>query len=155
MLFRSTVLEYWFNKREHYRGLKKTAGKEKDWDKYKLYDLYQHAFKILQNGHYGTYAKNIFRYTDGWLICSSAITNTGQFLTKSSIEFVNNKLNTENKTNKNYIIISDTDSLYIELSELIGNNLKDEDKTKKEKKANIQKFVDEFHANEIAKQNSL
>jgi DNA polymerase elongation subunit (family B) len=41
------VLEDWFGQREHYRALKKTAGKAEDWVNYKLYDLYQMAFKIL------------------------------------------------------------------------------------------------------------
>jgi len=85
----SEVLEGWFNKREHYRGLKKTAGKAKDWVKYSLYDTYQLAFKILQNGSYGTYAIHSWRYSDGNLICSAAITNSGQRLTKSSIVYTN------------------------------------------------------------------
>lgn len=113
------VLEFWFGKREYYRGLKKEAGKKQDWDKFKLYDLFQHAFKILQNGTYGTYAKNMWRYTDGFMICSSAITNSGQRLTKSAIDFVNDKLNKELKTKKQNIIISDTDSVYIELKDVI------------------------------------
>jgi DNA polymerase elongation subunit (family B) len=131
----SNVLEFWFNKREYYRDLKKEAGKNKNWDAFKLYDLFSHAFKILQNGHYGTYAKNMFRYTDGHIICSAAITNTGQMLTKQSIDFVNNKLNTENETNKKqYILISDTDSLYIGLNETLQKRFPDlikEDKTKR------------------------
>ncbi len=89
------ILEGWFDKREHYRGLKKKAGKEEDWANYKLYDLFQHAFKILQNAMYGTYAKNGWRYTDGHLICSAAITNSGQRLTMSTIDFVNDKINNE------------------------------------------------------------
>ncbi len=89
----SRILQGWFEKREHYRGLKKKAGKEEDWANYKLYDLFQHAFKILQNAMYGTYAKSGWRYTDGHLICSAAITNTGQRLTQESIVFTNNKLN--------------------------------------------------------------
>jgi DNA polymerase elongation subunit (family B) len=64
------VLEDWFNQREHYRALKKTAGKSEDWANYKLYDLYQMAFKILQNALYGTYAINSWRFTDGFKICS-------------------------------------------------------------------------------------
>ncbi len=44
---------------------------------------------------YGTYAKNGWRYTDGHLICSAAITNSGQRLDQESIDFVNQKLNTE------------------------------------------------------------
>ena len=89
------ILEGWFEKREHYRGLKKKAGKAEDWTNYKLYDLFQHAFKILQNAMYGTYAKSGWRYTDGYLICSAAITNSGQRLTQETIEFVNNKINNE------------------------------------------------------------
>ena len=89
------VLEDWFKQREHYRELKKKAGKQEDWENYKLYDLYQLAFKILQNALYGTYAINGWRFTDGYKICSAAITNSGQRLTQESIIFVNNKLNKE------------------------------------------------------------
>jgi hypothetical protein len=42
---------------------------------------------------YGTFAKNGWRYTDGHLICSAAITNSGQSLTKKTIEFVNDQIN--------------------------------------------------------------
>jgi DNA polymerase elongation subunit (family B) len=86
------VLEDWFNQREHYRALKKTAGKSEDWANYKLYDLYQMAFKILQNALYGTYAINSWRFTDGFKICSSAITNSGQRLVKASIDGINDMI---------------------------------------------------------------
>lgn len=129
------VLEDWFDKREHYRALKKTAGKEEDWSNYKLYDLYQMAFKILQNALYGTYAINSWRFTDGFKINSSAITNSGQRLTKESITFVNNyiseQLDIEPKT---YVIASDTDSLYMELTDLLKHrnpDLKYEDRKEK------------------------
>ena len=115
----SKILQDWFEKREHYRGLKKKAGKEEDWTNYKLYDLFQHAFKILQNAMYGTYAKNGWRYTDGHLICSAGITNSGQRLTQESITFVNDKINTELKQNNQNVCISDTDSVYIGLSSLL------------------------------------
>jgi hypothetical protein len=115
----SKILQGWFEKREYYRGLKKKAGKEEDWANYKLYDLFQHAFKILQNAMYGTYAINSWRYTDGQLICSAAITNSGQRLDQESIDFVNKKLNTELNTNENYIKLADTDSMYIELKNII------------------------------------
>lgn len=127
----ATILEGWFNKREHYRGLKKKAGKEEDWVNYKLYDLFQHAFKILQNAMYGTFAISGWRYTDGQLICSAAITNSGQRLTCESIDFVNGKINTELGVEKQHICISDTDSMYIVLGDLLKHrypNLKPEEK---------------------------
>ncbi len=86
------VLEDWFQQREHYRGLKKTAGKNKDWVNYAFYDLYQHSFKIMQNALYGTYAINSWRFTDGFKICSSAITNSGQRLVKASIDGINDMI---------------------------------------------------------------
>ena len=114
------VLEDWFDKREHYRALKKTAGKEEDWINYKLYDLYQMAFKILQNALYGTYAINSWRFTDGFKICSAAITNSGQRLTKESITFVNDYISEQLEIDpRTFVIASDTDSLYMELTDLL------------------------------------
>jgi DNA polymerase elongation subunit (family B) len=114
------VLEDWFDQREHYRALKKTAGKAEDWANYKLYDLYQMAFKILQNALYGTYAINSWRFTDGFKICSAAITNSGQRLTKESIIFVNQYISDQLEIDlKEFVIASDTDSLYMELTDLL------------------------------------
>jgi len=114
------VLEDWFKQREHYRALKKQAGKSEEWDKYKLYDLYQMAFKILQNALYGTYAISGWRYTDGHKICSAAITNSGQRLTKESIVYVNDLLAKSLKEDRtDYVIASDTDSMYIEIKDLL------------------------------------
>jgi DNA polymerase elongation subunit (family B) len=130
-----TVLEDWFDKREHYRALKKTAGKQEDWANYKLYDLYQMAFKILQNALYGTYAINSWRFTDGFKICSAAITNSGQRLTKESISFVNQYISDQLDTDpRTFVIASDTDSLYMELTDLLKHrnpDLKYEDRKEK------------------------
>jgi len=86
------VLQDWFDQRNYYRGLKSKAGKSEDWANYKLYDLYQMAFKILQNALYGTYAINSWRFTDGFKICSAAITNSGQRLVKASIDGINDMI---------------------------------------------------------------
>jgi DNA polymerase elongation subunit (family B) len=144
----STILAGWFDKREYYRGLKKKAGKEEDWENYKLYDLFQHAFKILQNAMYGTFAIHGWRYTDGQLICSAAITNSGQRLTCESIDFVNNKINTELGIEKQHICISDTDSMYIVLGDLLKHRypyLKPEEKNDKTLKLAIE-IQDEANA---------
>ena len=114
------VLEDWFDKREHYRALKKKAGKQEDWANYKLYDLYQMAFKILQNALYGTYAINSWRFTDGFKICSAGITNSGQRLTQESINYVNQYISDQLEIDpRKFVIASDTDSLYMELTDLL------------------------------------
>jgi DNA polymerase elongation subunit (family B) len=129
------VLEDWFDKREHYRVLKKTAGKAEDWANYKLYDLYQMAFKILQNALYGTYAINSWRFTDGFKICSAAITNSGQRLTQESIIFVNQYISDQlGKETTEYVRASDTDSLYMELTELLLHRNPDLDYSNREEK---------------------
>jgi DNA polymerase elongation subunit (family B) len=129
------VLEDWFGKREHYRALKKTAGKQEDWANYKLYDLYQMAFKILQNALYGTYAINSWRFTDGFKICSSAITNSGQRLTKESITYVNQYISDQLDIDpRQFVIASDTDSLYMELTDLLKHRNPDLDYNNREEK---------------------
>ena len=129
------VLEDWFGKREHYRALKKKAGKAEDWANYKLYDLYQMAFKILQNALYGTYAINSWRFTDGFKICSAAITNSGQRLTKESITFVNQYISDQLEIDpKTFVIASDTDSLYMELTDLLKKRNPDLDYNDREEK---------------------
>lgn len=148
------ILEGWFKKREHYRSLKKEAGKNKDWVKYKSYDLFQYAFKILQNALYGTYAKNGWRYTDGHKICSAAITNSGQRLTQESVSFVNEKINKQLKTKKDYIIISDTDSLYISLQDILENKHGKNIKDKNQKILEISKEIQDeanFYLNTLSK----
>jgi DNA polymerase elongation subunit (family B) len=131
------VLEDWFDQREHYRALKKTAGKAEDWANYKLYDLYQMAFKILQNALYGTYAINSWRFTDGFKICSAAITNSGQRLTKESIGYVNNYISDQLDIDpREFVIASDTDSLYMELTDLLKHRNPDLDYNNRKEKIN-------------------
>jgi DNA polymerase elongation subunit (family B) len=131
------VLEDWFDQREHYRALKKTAGKAEDWANYKLYDLYQMAFKILQNALYGTYAINSWRFTDGFKICSAAITNSGQRLTRESIDFVNQYISEQLEIEpRKFVIASDTDSLYMELTDLLKKRNPDLNYNNREEKIN-------------------
>ena len=80
----------------------------------------QLAFKILQNALYGTYAINSWRFTDGFKVCSASITNSGQRLTKESIIFVNKYISEQLKIEPSeFVRASDTDSLYMELTDLL------------------------------------
>lgn len=119
------VLQKWFDKREYYRALMKDAGKQGDKFHSTLYKNYQQAFKILQNGLYGCYAKPSWRYSDGFKMCSTSHTTTGRRLTQESITFVNKTINKELETGDvNYITASDTDSMYIQVGKIIDKRFK-------------------------------
>lgn len=114
------VLTDWFNKRVEYKNLMKKSYKEGDKVKGEFYDRRQHAMKIKLNDVYGCYAINGWRYTDGHKIISSAITLTGQRLLQESIKNMNKYLNEKlNTKNVDYIITSDTDSLFINVKDIL------------------------------------
>jgi DNA polymerase elongation subunit (family B) len=115
------ILTDWFAKRQEYKKLMKKAYKEdKDPVMGEFYNKRQHAYKIKLNDVYGVFAINGWRYTDGNKFISKAITLTGQRLTQESIKFVNKWLNEQLDTeDKDYIVTSDTDSLFIQVKDLI------------------------------------
>ena len=144
------VLTDWFNKRVEYKNLMKTAKKAGDHVKAEFYDRRQHAYKIKLNDVYGCYAINGWRYTDGHKIISSAITLTGQRVTQESIKFVNKWMNGKlGTTDKDYVVTSDTDSLFIQVKDLLlakGIDLSDKEECVKavlETATEVQKAANE------------
>jgi DNA polymerase elongation subunit (family B) len=115
------VLTDWFNKRVEYKNLMKKAFKvDKDPIMGDFYNRRQHAYKIKLNDVYGVFALNSWRYTDGHKMISKAITLTGQRLTQESIKYCNKVMNEQLGTqNKDYIVTSDTDSLFIQVKDLL------------------------------------
>ena len=113
------ILNDWFNKRKQYKDLMKTAFKTGDTAKGEHYNRLQHTFKIKLNDVYGVFAQNGWRYSDGNLFISKAITLTGQRLDQESINFINREISTELRVEKDYVITADTDSLFFELKDLI------------------------------------
>jgi DNA polymerase elongation subunit (family B) len=114
------ILNDWFNKRKQYKDLMKEAYKvKKDPVLGEFYNKRQHAFKIKLNDVYGVFAQNGWRYSDGNLFISKAITLTGQRLDQESINFVNGEVTKELGVEKDYVITADTDSLFFELKDLI------------------------------------
>jgi DNA polymerase elongation subunit (family B) len=128
----------------------KTAKKAGDHVKAEFYDRRQHAYKIKLNDVYGCYAINGWRYTDGHKIISSAITLTGQRVTQESIKFVNKWMNRKlGTTDKDYVVTSDTDSLFIQVKDLLlakGIDLSDKEECVKavlETATEVQKAANE------------
>ena len=113
------ILADWFAKRQEYKALMKKAYKAGDTVKGEFYNKRQHAYKIKLNDVYGVFAINAWRYTDGHKFISKAITLTGQRLTQDSITFVNEWMNKKLGTdNIDYVVTSDTDSLFVQVKEL-------------------------------------
>lgn len=115
------ILADWFAKRQEYKALMKKAYKvDNDPVMGEFYNKRQHAYKIKLNDVYGVFAINGWRYTDGHKFISKAITLTGQRLTQESIKFVNEWMNQQLETKDvDYIVTSDTDSLFIQVKDLI------------------------------------
>jgi DNA polymerase elongation subunit (family B) len=128
------VLTDWFNKRVEYKNKMKEAYKvKKDPVLGEFYNRRQHAYKIKLNDVYGCYAINGWRYTDGHKFISKAITLTGQRLIQESIKYVNKWMNKEMGTEGiDYIVTSDTDSLFIQVKDLLQKRYPDLDLSNRE-----------------------
>ena len=88
----------------------------------------QWAKKIALNSAYGAIGNQYFRYYD--VRQATAITSSGQFvirfIEKNVNEYINKILKTDNKVD--YIVASDTDSIYLTLDKLVEATCKDKSK---------------------------
>jgi len=93
-------------------------------------DNMQMARKIQLNSAYGALGNQYFRFFD--VRCAEAITTGGQLSTRWVERDVNEYLNRILKTeDKDYVIASDTDSIYVNLEDLVKSVFDDDsDKTK-------------------------
>lgn len=109
------------------------------------YNNLQLAMKVTLNSAYGAMGNNYFRFFD--LRIAEAITYSGQLSIRWIMNKVNQYMNAQLKTNKDYIIASDTDSIYIHLGPLIEKvGIKDKKKAidfmNKVCEDKIQPFID-------------
>lgn len=81
------------------------------------YENQQLAIKILLNSLYGALGNRYFRYFT--MEIAEGITITGQFIIKMAEKYVNEYLNKLLKSNKDYIVAIDTDSIYVGLNDLV------------------------------------
>ncbi len=116
------IMDDWFNKRKAFKELMKKYGKENDMKMYAFYDLYQQVMKVFLNSIYGCLGLASFRYTDGQDYIASAITSAGRLTIMRTADFVNEKLNRECETEGDWVIMSDTDSLFISADPVLKYN---------------------------------
>ena len=94
------------------------------------YNNIQMAKKISLNSVYGAIGNVYFRYYD--LLVAEAITTSGQLAIRWIERAVNQYLNKLLQTdNKDYVIASDTDSVYVVFDELVNKVYPDGEKTEK------------------------
>ena len=107
------------------------------------YNNIQMAKKISLNSVYGAIGNAYFRYYD--LLVAEAITTSGQLAIRWIERAVNQYLNKLLKTdNKDYVIASDTDSVYVVFDELVNKVYPDGENTEK-----IVAFLDSVAKNKI------
>ena len=89
------------------------------------YNNIQMAKKISLNSAYGAIGNNWFRYYN--LLVAEAITTSGQLSIRWIEKYLNQYLNKILGTdNKDYVLASDTDSVYITFDELVNKSFKTE-----------------------------
>jgi len=83
-----------------------------------IYNSEQYVLKIFLNSFYGAFLKDSFRYYNKHI--GSSITAAGQLSIRFIINWINDFLNEEiNTKNKDYVVASSTDSMYITLESVI------------------------------------
>jgi len=115
--------------------------KDKQYEKLaRKYYLIQHSKKISLNSAYGAIGNKYFRYYDHRQ--AEAITMSGQLNIKWIEKKVNEYFNKLYKTDGDYVIASDTDSIYVNMSPLVKlTGATDKDK--------IVKALDKFCADKL------
>jgi DNA polymerase elongation subunit (family B) len=130
----------------------KKAGK-KDSEESKQLDYYQQAIKVLGNGLYGALSNPYFRWYD--INLAEAVTTTSQVATRYVEKELNVYFNKVYSTvDVDYIVASDTDSVYVDLSHMITSLNIDESKaidfidmsSKKAIEPLIDRYCDELFA---------
>ena len=133
--FLPRLLEKMYNDRVKFKKLefqsKQEYQKTKDKDltkKIATYHNIQWAKKISLNSAYGAIGNQYFRYYD--VRQATAITTSGQFVIRFIENKVNEYMNTILKTHDkvDYIVASDTDSIYLTLDKLVEATCKDKSK---------------------------
>lgn len=128
--FYSVMIEELFQNRLEYKAKLKKAKKELSEcqdptrkteleTEVSIYDLKQHATKILLNSLYGAMGNQYFRFFD--VKNAEAVTTTGQFIIQyigQGIDaYLNKKLNCDPP--QKFVVYSDTDSVYVTLKTVV------------------------------------
>lgn len=154
--FLTSLMERIFNDRIKYKQLMLEAQKrfeqtksKEDEKKIARYKNFQMAKKIQLNSLYGALSNKYFRWFN--FDNAESITTTGQVTILFIADKMNQFMNKLLKTDADYVIASDTDSIYVEMNELVEKAFPDADDLKivdaldKFIEAKVQPFMDDSY----------
>ena len=118
------VIKQYYDERVAIKGRMIEAKKEYEKAKSKkleneisILENQQMSIKILMNSLYGALGNAYFRYFDNRM--AEGITTSGQLSIRHAENAINKTMNELLKTDKDYVIAIDTDSLYVDMEDLI------------------------------------
>jgi DNA polymerase elongation subunit (family B) len=120
----SEVMDSWFIKRKEFKQTMIKYGKAGDHKKEDFYNLYQQVMKVFLNSIYGCLGLVSFRYSDGKDFLASAITAVGRVIITRSADYANlkyhNDYDKDSEEIKDYCLMSDTDSMYLDATQILN-----------------------------------
>jgi DNA polymerase elongation subunit (family B) len=120
--FLGVLMEWMYDDRTKYKDLLQKAKQNGDEHLIAKYDTIQMARKIALNSAYGALANEYFRYYD--IRLAESITKSGQlairWIEKELNQYLNEVMDTKDK---DYVVASDTDSVYLVLGDLVSKFL--------------------------------
>ena len=119
------ILEKWFNERVEYRKLAKKYETEGDQELHGYFNRRQLVQKILLNSLYGVLGLTVFRFYD--IDNAEGTTTTGQKLIQFTEKVTNSYYNKILKTDEDYCIYTDTDSVFYSALPLVKNRFPNAD----------------------------
>lgn len=112
------ILTYLFDSRSRYKTMAKDAKKAGQKADAVKYDLMQMTFKIILNSIYGVSGNEEFRFYDADI--AEGVTATGQALIQWVAHDINRGLQSVMGDTKDRIVAVDTDSNYVDLSDIVA-----------------------------------
>ena len=127
--FLSELMENLYNERKQAKGLMQESISEGDMAGKALWKTRQMVLKVLLNSLYGALGNQYFRFFD--IKLATAVTISGQLVIQWAGKYVNKYLNDLLKTdNEEYVIYTDTDSIYVNMGPFVDKLYKDKSDTK-------------------------
>lgn len=118
------MVRYLYEKRLYHKGQMKSAKKSGDKAEADLHNVYQTVYKTTMNSLYGFLGNEYARMYSTPM--AEAITVSGQLVIRWVGKYLNKYLTELTGVEKDYVIYTDTDSVYVNIDDLVQKHLPNE-----------------------------